>query len=67
MAGAQAIDFRKPVEPSRGIQAAYNVIRKHVARLEEDRPLYNDINKLKEVVESGEILDAVESVVGKLK
>ncbi len=67
MAGAQAIDFRKPIEPSRGVKAAYDVIRKHVARLEEDRPLYDDINKLKDVVESGEILDAVESAVGKLK
>jgi histidine ammonia-lyase len=67
MAGAQAIDFRAPHKPSKGIQAAHDVIRKYVAHLEEDRPLYNDINKLKEVVESGEILDAVESAVGTLK
>lgn len=67
MAGAQAVDFRKPIEPSRGVKAAYDVIRKHIARLEEDRPLYDDINKLKDVVESGEILDAVESTVGNLK
>src|SRR5512136_2439390 len=66
MAGAQAIDFRAPVKPSKGTQAAYNVIRKHVAFLEEDRPLFDDINKLKEVVESGEILDAVEKAVGTL-
>ncbi len=67
MAGAQAVDFRAPHKPSKGIQAAHGVIRKYVAHLEEDRPLYNDINKLKEVVESGEILDAVESAVGMLK
>jgi histidine ammonia-lyase len=67
MAGAQAVDFRAPHKPSKGIQAAHDVIRKYVTHLEEDRPLYNDINKLKEVVESGEILDAVESAVGILK
>ncbi|MDP2958740.1 MAG: histidine ammonia-lyase [Longimicrobiales bacterium] len=66
MAGAQAVDFRKPHRPGKGTAAAYEVIRKHVAHLEEDRPLYNDINKLKEVVESGEILDAVEAAVGTL-
>jgi histidine ammonia-lyase len=66
MAGAQAVDFRAPHKPSKGIQAAHDVIRKYVAHLEEDRPLYNDINKLKEVVESGEILDAVEAAVGTL-
>ncbi len=67
MAGAQAIDFRKPIKPSKGIQAAYNVIRKYVEKLEEDRPLFDDINKLKEVVESNEILEAVEKAVGQLK
>jgi len=66
MAGAQAVDFRRPVKPGKGIQAAYDVIRSHVARLEEDRPTYDDINKLKEVVASGEILDAVEKAVGTL-
>jgi len=67
MSGAQAIDFRAPLKPSKGIQAAHGVIRKHVARLEEDRPLYNDINTLKEVVERGEVLAAVEKAVGELK
>ncbi|MBM3305597.1 MAG: histidine ammonia-lyase [Candidatus Aminicenantes bacterium] len=66
IAGAQAVDFRKPLKPSKGVQAAYDVVRKHVAHLEEDRPLYDDINRLKEVVESGEILEAVESAVGQL-
>ncbi len=67
MAGAQAVDFRKPIKPSKGVQVAARVIRKYVDHLEEDRPLYDDINKLKEVVESGEILEAVEKAVGPLK
>jgi histidine ammonia-lyase len=66
MAGAQAVDIRKPVKPSKGVQAAYEVIRKYVEYLEEDRPLFDDINTLKEVVESGEILEAVETAVGPL-
>lgn len=67
MAGAQAVDFRSPAKPGPGVHAAHEVVRKHVAHLEEDRPLYDDINRLKEVVVSGEILDAVEKAVGKLK
>lgn len=66
MAAAQAIDFRKPIQPSPGVKAAYEVIRQYVDFLDEDRPLYDDINKLKEVVQSGEILEAVEKVAGKL-
>ncbi len=67
MAGAQAVDFRKPIKPGKGVQAAARIIRKYVDHLEEDRPLYDDINKLKDVVESGEILEAVEKAVGPLK
>ncbi len=67
MAGAQALDFRAPLKPGKGVQAAYEVIRRHAAHLEEDRPLYKDINKLKEVVQSGEVLEAVEKAVGELK
>ena len=65
MAAAQALDFRE-FTPGKGVQAARNVIRKYVAHLDEDRPLYSDHNKMKELVKSGEILDEVEKVVGNL-
>lgn len=67
IAAAQAIDFRQPLKPSPGVQAAYETIRKYVDFMEEDRPLYPDINRLKEVVQKGEILEAVEKVIGSLK
>jgi histidine ammonia-lyase len=66
MAAAQAIDFRKPVKPGPASQAAYDVIRSHVAFLDDDRPLFNDINTLSEAVRSLEILEAVENAVGPL-
>jgi histidine ammonia-lyase len=67
IAAAQALDFRQPVKPSPAVEAARQAIRKYVAFLEEDRPLYNDINRLKEVVQRGDILEAVEKVTGPLK
>jgi len=67
ISGAQALDFRKPLRPGKGTQAAYDVVRKYVEHLEEDRPLYPDIIKMAKVVESREILEAVERTVGKLK
>ena len=66
MAAAQAFDFRAPVRPAPATQAAFETIRKHVARLEEDRPLHDDINNLARVAKDGAILDAVEAVAGKL-
>lgn len=67
MAAAQAMDFRRPLRGGEGSEAAYEVIRRHVAYLDEDRPLHPDINKMAEVVESGEILRAVEAAVGRLE
>ncbi len=66
MAAAQALDFRQ-FTPGKGTQAARAVIRRHVKHLEVDRPLYPDHNAMKELVKSGEILEAVESKVGSLE
>lgn len=65
MAAAQALDFRE-FTPGKGVQAAREVIRRHVAHLDVDRPLYPDHNAMTELVRSGEILDAVEAAVGPL-
>ncbi len=65
MAAAQALDFRQ-FTPGKGTQKAREVIRRHVEHLEVDRPLYNDHNKMKALVKSGEILEEVEKVVGEL-
>jgi histidine ammonia-lyase len=65
MAAAQALDFRE-FTPGKGVQAAREVIRRHVAHLDEDRPLYPDHDRMHALVRSGEILAAVEAVVGSL-
>jgi histidine ammonia-lyase len=65
MAAAQALDFRQ-FTPGKGTQRAREVIRKYVEHLEVDRPLYNDHNKMKALVKSGEILEEVEKAVGTL-
>ncbi len=65
MAAAQALDFREFTHGA-GVQAAHQVIRKQVAHLDVDRPLHIDHNKMKALVQSGEILQAVEAVVGPL-
>lgn len=67
IAAAQAFDFRQPVKPAKATNAAHEIIRKNVAHLEEDRPLFDDNNAMAKVVRSGEMLEAVEKIVGKLK
>jgi len=66
MASAQALDFRD-FSPGQGVQVARRVIREHVEHLGEDRPLYPDHNRMKELVRSCAILEAVEEAVGSLE
>ncbi len=65
MAAAQALDFRE-FTPGKGTAKAHEVIRQHVAHLEVDRPLYPDHNAMQALVQSGQLLEEVEKVVGKL-
>lgn len=66
MAAAQALDLRE-YKFGKGVTKAKDIIRKYVDFLDEDRPLYADHTKMKELVKSCEILREVEKVVGKLE
>lgn len=66
MAAAQALDFRE-FQFGKGVSKAKEVIRRHVEFLDIDRPLYDDHNKMKELVRSCEILIEVEKTIGSIE
>jgi histidine ammonia-lyase len=66
MAAAQALDFRD-YRFGDGVIKAKEIVRKYVDFLDIDRPLYDDHNKMKDLVKSCEILEEVEKVVGSLE
>ena len=65
MAAAQALDFREH-QFGQGVKIAKDTIRKYIDHLDEDRPLYDDHNKMKAVVESNEILHETENCIGEI-
>jgi histidine ammonia-lyase len=65
MAAAQAMDFRS-FAFGRGTETARTVVRRYVAHLDVDRPLHADHNTMKTLIQTGEVLDEVEEVVGPL-
>jgi len=67
MAAAQAMDFLKPARPSAASQAAYEIIRETVDFLDDDRPLFDDINRLSEKVRDNTIVNDVENAIGALE
>ncbi len=66
IAAAQALDFRE-FTPGAGTRAAKDSVRKVVAHLDVDRPLFTDHNNMTEAVARCEVLDAVEGAIGPLQ
>jgi len=66
LCAAQGLHLRRPRLANPGIEAAVSVIRSRVAPLDEDRILHHDMDAVRELIESGAIVEAVESAVGPL-
>ena len=62
MAAAQALDFRKH-KLGKGVLISKNIIRNYIDFLDIDRPLYNDHNKIQDLVKSCEIIKELKTVL----
>ena len=67
LCAAQAIDFGDASKLGSGTQAAYKVIRSHVSKIEEDRVMHIDFNKIYDIIKLNQIVKEVEKVLGELK
>ena len=68
MVACQGIDMRGNKGLGKGTQAAYDLVRKAVAALEDDRELYDDINYCEKIIEDGSLIRAVEAALaGRLR
>ena len=65
MVACQGIDMRGNKGLGKGTQAAYDLVRKAVATLEDDRELYDDINYCEKIIEDGSLIRAVEAALGR--
>ena len=67
LAGAQAVEFLAPLEPGTGARAAHDWVRSLSPRLQEDRSLSSEIEKVAAAVRDGAALAAVEAETGDLE
>jgi histidine ammonia-lyase len=51
---AEALEYRKPLRPGHGAQAAYEIVRKHVPRLSSDRAMSRDIELVAALIQKSE-------------
>jgi histidine ammonia-lyase len=66
MTAAAGLDQRKPLRPSKGVEAALAKVRERVAPMTGDRPLYPDIEAVSALVIEDELTRAVARAVGPL-
>jgi len=66
LCAAQALDLFTNLKPGQGTLAAYRVIREKVSHMDNDRILARDMAAVRELIQSGQLLSAVEETVGTL-
>lgn len=59
MCAAQGLDIHAPLKAGPGVEAAHEMVRRHVPKLESDRVLAPDMDKIARLVEQGVIREAV--------
>jgi len=62
LCAAQGIDYRAPLRPGRGVERAHATVRRHVAPLENDRVLSDDIERLARAIADDEFTRMPEQV-----
>jgi len=55
---AQALDFREPLRPGKGVEQAHRFIRDVIPHAEEDHYFKDDINKAVALLQGGDLLEA---------
>ena len=63
---AQALDYRKPLKPGKGVERAHHCVRDIVPHSEEDHYFKDDIMNATALLQSNQLLDFIEKEIGVL-
>ncbi len=66
LTAARGLDFRRPLRPGNGVEAAYDFVRARLPAVEEDAPLAPAIEAVRALVLGPDLLREVEDVAGPL-
>ncbi|GAB4169261.1 MAG: histidine ammonia-lyase [Wenzhouxiangellaceae bacterium] len=66
LTAAQALDFRQPLLPGRGVHLAHRTVRAQVPHAEHDYEVGADIERCAEMIRDGSLVSAVEAEIGAL-
>ncbi len=63
---AQALDYRKPLRPGRGVERAHDFVRRAIPHREHDDYYKEDLNRAWELIRFPALLEEVEEISGRL-
>jgi histidine ammonia-lyase len=66
LAAAQAIDFSNCERLGRGTRIAYDRLREDISKIDKDRVMYIDFNKIYDIIKTNEMVTYVEAALGVL-
>jgi histidine ammonia-lyase len=66
LCNTQGLEFLRPMKTSPALEKVITLVRKHVTPIEEDRTFHKDIENLARLIQTEELIQEVESVIGPL-
>ena len=66
LTAAQALDFRAPLKPGRGVRVAHEMLRSHVVHAHRDYEVRNDLDACADLLRDGTLSAAVTDAIGPL-
>ncbi len=66
LAAAQGLEFLEPLKAGLGPRAARALLRTEIAPLEDDRPMHDDVGRVRAWMEAGALVAAAERAAGRL-
>ncbi|HWU43207.1 MAG TPA: hypothetical protein VN132_07215, partial [Bdellovibrio sp.] len=67
LSATQALDLLAPLKPAAAVRAALECIRQKVPFAKEDRIFSKDVEAIKDLIHSQELLQVVQKTVGELE
>jgi histidine ammonia-lyase len=64
LCATQALDFRSPLKPGRGVHVAHEMLRRQIGHAQQDYEIRNDLNLCADILRAGDLASAVESQIG---
>ena len=66
LSAAQALDFRAPLNPGKGVLIAHDLLRSEIGHAQQDYEVRNDLEVCARILRRGELASAVETEIGLL-